>query len=331
MPTRRSRPGQITDPWAADSGACAYTSARDHAGFELKQQIIEHLNKRGDEPIDCGALVYDADDDYPAFCIEAARRTVADEGSLGIVLGGSGNGEQIAANKVPGARCALGWNVETARLARQHNNAQLIGIGGRMHTVEDALAIVDAFLDTPWSGEARHQRRIDILAEYERTGEPPAPARHLGMPEGHTLHRLARLHQRRYAGAPVRVSSPQGRFAEGAARVDGRVLRRADAWGKHLWHHYEGGLVVHVHLGLYGKFTELALPMGPPVGQVRMRMVGAEYGTDLRGPTACEVVTHAEVARDRGAFGSGPAAPRRRPGAGLGAAAQVEAPDRARC
>ena len=146
----------------------------DHAGFELKQQIIEHLNKRGDEPIDCGALVYDADDDYPAFCIEAARRTVADEGSLGIVLGGSGNGEQIAANKVPGARCALGWNVEIARLARQHNNAQLIGIGGRMHPVEDALAIVDAFLDTPWSGEARHQRRIEILAEYERTGEPPA-------------------------------------------------------------------------------------------------------------------------------------------------------------
>ncbi|HEY5855622.1 MAG TPA: ribose-5-phosphate isomerase [Aldersonia sp.] len=146
----------------------------DHAGFELKQQIIEHLRKRGDEPVDCGALVYDAADDYPAFCFEAARRTVADEGSLGIVLGGSGNGEQIAANKVRGARCALGWNVEIARLARQHNNAQLIGIGGRMHSVDDALAIVDAFLDTPWSGDERHQRRIDILAEYERTGAPPA-------------------------------------------------------------------------------------------------------------------------------------------------------------
>jgi ribose 5-phosphate isomerase B len=146
----------------------------DHAGFELKTKIIEHLTATGHEAVDCGALAYDAQDDYPAFCIEAARRTVADEGSLGIVLGGSGNGEQIAANKVPGARCALAWSVETAQLARQHNNAQLIGIGGRMHSVEEALAIVDAFLETPWSNEERHQRRIDILAEYERTGTPPA-------------------------------------------------------------------------------------------------------------------------------------------------------------
>ncbi len=99
---------------------------------------------------------------------------MADPDSLGLVLGGSGNGEQIAANKVPGARCALAWSVETAQLARQHNKAQLIGIGGRMHTLPEALAIVDAFLETPWSGEERHQRRIDILAEYERTGEAPA-------------------------------------------------------------------------------------------------------------------------------------------------------------
>ncbi|MDG3008584.1 ribose-5-phosphate isomerase [Rhodococcus sp. D2-41] len=146
----------------------------DHAGFELKNQIIDHLTATGHEPVDCGAHVYDAVDDYPAYCVEAARRTVADPGSLGIVLGGSGNGEQIAANKVPGARCALAWSVETAQLARQHNNAQLIGIGGRMHTLEQALEIVDAFLATPWSGEERHQRRIDILSEYERTGVPPA-------------------------------------------------------------------------------------------------------------------------------------------------------------
>ena len=148
----------------------------DHAGFELKQQIIEHLRKAGHEPIDCGAFSYDADDDYPVFCIAAATRTVADPGSLGIVLGGSGNGEQMAANKVPGARCALGWNVETATLAREHNNAQLIGIGGRMHTVPEALAIVDAFLSASWSEAARHQRRIDILAAYERTHQaPPVP------------------------------------------------------------------------------------------------------------------------------------------------------------
>jgi ribose 5-phosphate isomerase B len=148
----------------------------DHAGFELKQHIIEHLKKSGHEPIECGAFTYDAEDDYPAFCIAAATRTVADPDSLGIVLGGSGNGEQIAANKVPGARCALAWSVETASLARQHNNAQLIGIGGRMHTVEEALSFVDAFLTTPWSKAERHQRRIDILDAYERTHQaPPVP------------------------------------------------------------------------------------------------------------------------------------------------------------
>ncbi|OLP01981.1 ribose-5-phosphate isomerase [Mycolicibacterium porcinum] len=146
----------------------------DHGGYELKQAIIEHLRETGHEPIDCGAYSYDADDDYPAFCIAAAEKTVADPGSLGIVLGGSGNGEQIAANKVPGARCALGWSPETASLAREHNNALLIGIGGRMHTVEQALAIVDAFLSTPWSEAPRHERRVAIMAEYEQTHAAPA-------------------------------------------------------------------------------------------------------------------------------------------------------------
>ncbi|CAJ1495883.1 ribose-5-phosphate isomerase [[Mycobacterium] kokjensenii] len=148
----------------------------DHAGYELKEQILEHLTQAGHEPVDCGAFSYDAEDDYPAFCIAAAARTVADPGSLGIVIGGSGNGEQIAANKVPGARCALAWSPETAQLAREHNNAQLIGIGGRMHSTAEALAIVDAFLSTPWSEAERHQRRIDILAAYERNHEaPPVP------------------------------------------------------------------------------------------------------------------------------------------------------------
>lgn len=145
----------------------------DHAGYELKEQILEHLKHAGHEPVDCGAFAYDAEDDYPAFCIAAAARTVADPGSLGIVIGGSGNGEQIAANKVAGARCALAWSTETAKLAREHNNAQLIGIGGRMHSTAEALAIVDAFLSTPWSEAERHQRRIDILAAYERTHEAP--------------------------------------------------------------------------------------------------------------------------------------------------------------
>lgn len=117
------------------------------------------------------------------------------------------------------------------------------------------------------------------------------------MPEGHTLHRLAGLHRRRYAGGPVVVTSPQGRFASGAALVSGRVLLTAQAWGKHLVHTYEGGLFVHVHLGLYGVFTEFELPAPEPVGQVRMRLVGAGWGTDLRGPTRCEVLSAAEVAR----------------------------------
>ncbi|OHU93105.1 ribose-5-phosphate isomerase [Mycobacterium talmoniae] len=146
----------------------------DHAGYELKQQVIDHLTKAGHDPVDCGAFHYDADDDYPAFCIAAASRTLADPDSLGIVIGGSGNGEQIAANKVPGIRCALAWSTETASLAREHNNAQVIGIGARMHSVAEALAIVDAFLGTAWSQAPRHQRRIDILADYERTGQPPA-------------------------------------------------------------------------------------------------------------------------------------------------------------
>jgi endonuclease VIII len=119
------------------------------------------------------------------------------------------------------------------------------------------------------------------------------------VPEGHTLHRLARLHQRRFAGASVAVSSPQGRFAEAASAVDGRVLHRASVWGKHLFHHYVDGPTVHVHLGLYGTFTEWArtpdVSLPAPVGQVRMRMVGAEYGTDLRGPTVCELLDDAQV------------------------------------
>ena len=145
----------------------------DHAGFELKNTIKDHLLAGGYEVIDCGAHIYDANDDYPAFCIAAAQGVVDNPGSLGIVLGGSGNGEQIAANKVKGARCALAWSVETARLAREHNNAQLIGIGGRMHSDADALAIVDAFLDQGWSENPRHQRRIDILSEFENTGVAP--------------------------------------------------------------------------------------------------------------------------------------------------------------
>ena len=155
---------------------CVSISALTTADTNSSRPSSNTCSQGGHEPIDCGAYTYDAEDDYPAFCIAAAVKTVADPGSLGIVLGGSGNGEQIAANKVPGARCALAWSTETASLARQHNNALLIGIGGRMHTVEEALAIVDAFVSTPWSEAPRHQRRVDIVDDYERTRiAPPVP------------------------------------------------------------------------------------------------------------------------------------------------------------
>jgi ribose 5-phosphate isomerase B len=141
----------------------------DHAGFELKAHLVQHLRGAGHEVTDVGTDHFDPDDDYPPFCIETARRTVTDPGSLGIVIGGSGNGEQIAANKVPGCRAALAWNIETATLCREHNDAQVIGIGARMHSVEQATEIAEAFLATPFSEGERHQRRIAELAEYERT------------------------------------------------------------------------------------------------------------------------------------------------------------------
>lgn len=145
----------------------------DHAGFELKARLLDHLTSLGVETVDVGAASYDALDDYPPFCIETARRVVADGDALGIVIGGSGNGEQISANKVAGCRAALAWSEETARLAREHNDAQVMGIGARMHTEAEALAIVEAFLATPFSGNERHARRIAMLADYERTGENP--------------------------------------------------------------------------------------------------------------------------------------------------------------
>lgn len=142
----------------------------DHAGYELKNHLVSWLTEHGHEPVDHGAHEYDAEDDYPPFCVDAAQAVLDDKDSLGIVIGGSGNGEQIAANKVPGIRCALTWSVETAQLARQHNNAQVMGIGARMHSLEEAEQIVEAFLTTQWSQAERHQRRIDLLTTYEDTG-----------------------------------------------------------------------------------------------------------------------------------------------------------------
>ena len=148
----------------------------DHAGFELKNHLAEHLQKQGHEVVDVGPHVYDAEDDYPPFCLATGARVVADPGSLGVVIGGSGNGEQIAANKIEGVRSALVWKVAIAELARQHNDSNVCSIGAREHTPEEATAFVDTFLATSFSGNPRHQRRIDQLSAYETSRElPPLP------------------------------------------------------------------------------------------------------------------------------------------------------------
>jgi ribose 5-phosphate isomerase B len=148
----------------------------DHAGLELKTHLAEQLAKAGHEIVDHGAVGYDAEDDYPPFCLRAAKAVVGDPGSLGIVIGGSGNGEQIAANKVRGVRAALAWSTETARLAREHNDANVVAIGGRMHPMAEALSFAETFLATRFSGAERHGRRIAMLTDYESTGElPPLP------------------------------------------------------------------------------------------------------------------------------------------------------------
>ncbi|MFC0581552.1 ribose-5-phosphate isomerase [Micrococcoides hystricis] len=149
--------------------------ATDHAGMELSAHLVKHLSEKGYEMIDHGPQEYDALDDYPGFCINAALGVVADQeagvDALGIVLGGSGNGEQIAANKVKGIRAALAWNLDTAKLAREHNNANVVAVGGRQHSLAEATAIIEAFLAEPFPGDERHVRRIGKIAHYEETGE----------------------------------------------------------------------------------------------------------------------------------------------------------------
>jgi ribose 5-phosphate isomerase B len=145
----------------------------DHAGFELKAAIIAWLGEAGHEAVDCGPASYIPDDDYPVYVMRAAQGAIQDPGSLGIVIGGSGNGEQIASNKIPGVRAALAWTVETAKLARQHNDANVLSLGARMYSLEDAMSFAKVFVETPFSGEARHARRIAMIADYEKTGELP--------------------------------------------------------------------------------------------------------------------------------------------------------------
>ena len=143
----------------------------DHAGLDFKAVIIAHLTSQGHDVVDHGPHTLDPLDDYPVFCIPAAQAVANEPGSFGIVLGGSGNGEQIAANKVKGIRAALAWSIDTAKLARQHNDANVLSIGGRMHTEEFCLEMVDAFLAEPFSGDERHQRRINLMSKFENEGK----------------------------------------------------------------------------------------------------------------------------------------------------------------
>ena len=142
----------------------------DHAGLELKAELIKHLTENGHDVTDHGPHEYDALDDYPDFCIPAAEAVAKDPSSLGIVLGGSGNGEQIAANKVKGIRAALAWSIETAKLARDHNNANVIAVGGRMHEISLVKEIIDTFIASPFSHDERHLRRIKKISDFENKG-----------------------------------------------------------------------------------------------------------------------------------------------------------------
>ncbi len=145
----------------------------DHAAFDMHRELVGWLGEQGHEVIDHGPATYDEQDDYPVFVLRAAQGVADDPGSLGIVLGGSGNGEQMAANKVPGIRAALCYTTELAGLARQHNDAQVISLGGRFNTVEQAKAMVSIFLETPFSGEERHERRLSMVTRFELDGTLP--------------------------------------------------------------------------------------------------------------------------------------------------------------
>ena len=143
----------------------------DHAGLEFKNELITHLVMNGHDVTDHGPYEYDALDDYPDFCIPCAEAVAKDSTSVGIVLGGSGNGEQISANKVKGIRAALVWSLETAKLAREHNNANVISVGQRQHTAQEVKDFIDLFLATKFPGDERHVRRIQKVSNYEITGD----------------------------------------------------------------------------------------------------------------------------------------------------------------
>ena len=274
----------------------------DHAGLELKEHLTGWLREQGHEPVDHGPFVYDAVDDYPVFCLRAAEATVADPGSLGVVIGGSGNGEQIAANKVRGVRAALAWSERDRRAGppAQRRQRDLRGRpdahrGGddpvRRHLPDHRLHRRGAARAPDRdAGRLRGHRRAAAAAGLARAGAARAT-----MPEGHTLFRLAGRCGTRSPGRSCAPPAPRAGSRSPPRCSTAPGLVDARSFGKHLFVEFDGSRFVHVHLGLYGKFLLHPAPAPAPVGQVRLRLVGASTYADLRGATACELVTPASA------------------------------------
>ena len=267
----------------------------DHAGFELKNHLVAWLPGQGHEPIDHGPYEYDAEDDYPPFCLRAAEAVVADPGSLGIVIGGSGNGEQIAANKVDGVRAALAWSTETAELGPAAQRRQRRRRSARGCTASTRPpAFVETFLTTDFTGEERHARRIAMLADYEDTGwrhGADLGVRRRGqapMPEGHTLYPPRRRPPRsvpRPAGPRDQPAGPLRRGGGAHRRARARDRRSRPASTCSLTVRRDDTACVHVHLGLIGVFLVAGGPAPEPVGAVRLRLENDTAYADLRGAT----------------------------------------------
>jgi ribose 5-phosphate isomerase B len=141
--------------------------ASDHAGFALKNELVQFLREQGKEAEDLGPATLDSGDDYPDFIMPLAKRVAAEEGAMGVALGGSGEGEAMAANRIEGVRAAeyYGGNLEIVTLAREHNDANVLSLGARFVNTEEAKQALALFLETPFSGDERHERRINKLDE----------------------------------------------------------------------------------------------------------------------------------------------------------------------
>lgn len=141
----------------------------DHAGFDLKEKVKTFLQKEGYAVIDCGALTFDKNDDYPDFCSKAAEGVAGNKGAMGFVFGKSGAGECIVANKVKGIRAVLAINEQNVQLSREHNDANVLSLGSDFVSVEKACALAKLFLETPFSNEERHKRRIEKIKKLEES------------------------------------------------------------------------------------------------------------------------------------------------------------------